>query len=303
MAKGSVGSAWSFWKTIRTLSPKTIEQEAAQPFKLALVGDGAKRLQLREALLTESATASDRVAAAQYVDEREAAPDAAESRDYAFVLYASGGEGTIGARGPNAVPLVGSPEEVASQMLVQRPDLAVALGRRLPLFRPAAAKKLIDDTSRVNAKFALLSALPGVIPITAIFLPASAVADTIILTKNQIMMVMRLAALYGHKPGYTKQIKELFGTIGGALGWRTVARQLAGFVPAGVGMALKGSIAFAGTYATGRTALWFYQTGRTLAPSEIREIYANKLKDARAEVKAIQREDEEAATSGKEVVK
>lgn len=291
MAK--VGSAWSFWKTIRAISPKTIEDEAAQKFRLALVGDGASRLRLREALLTPDASASERVLAEEYLAELDTAPEANEAADYAFVLYASPSEdGTIGARGANAVALLGDPASVAAQMLAQRPDLAVALGRRFPLFRVPAATRLINDTSQINAKFALLSALPGVLPWTGLFLPASSVADTIILTKNQIMLIMRLAALHGHKPGYSKQIKELLGTVGGALGWRTLARELAGFVPGGVGVVLKASIAYSGTFAAGRTALWFYQTGRTLSPKEIRELYAGKMKHARKEVKEMQREAE-----------
>ncbi len=295
--KPSVGSAWSFWKTVRTLSPKNIEEEAAQNFKLAIVGDSAaSRLRLREALLTPNATIAERAAANEYLDERDAAPDEAKAKDYAFVLYASATEdgNAISARGANAIPLVGTPDEVAAAMIAQRPDLTVAFGRRLPLFRVAAANKIIDDTARVNGKFALLSALPGVFPPAAIFFPVSALADTIILTKNQVLMIMRLAALHGHKPGYTKQVKELLGTIAGALGWRTLARELVGLVPGGVGVVLKGAIAFSGTFATGRTALWFYQTGRTLSPREIRAIYAGKLKDAREEVKAM-REEEAAA--------
>jgi uncharacterized protein (DUF697 family) len=292
-----VGSAWSFWKTLRSVSPKVIEEEAATPFRLALVGDPAPRAQLRAALLTRTATAGERAAADEYLVERADAPDAEEAKAFAFVLYASGaaaeGAGaaaglTMGARsGANSVPIVGAPEDVAAGIIAQRPDLAVALARRFPLFRVPAANRLIQDTCKVNANFALLSALPGVVPFTAIFLPASSVADTLILTKNQIMLVMRLAAIHGHKPSYTRQIRELLGTIGSALGWRTLARELVGFVPAGIGAALKATIAYSGTFALGKAALWFYQTGRVPSPTEIRALYKDKLKDARAEVKAL----------------
>ena len=286
----SVGSAWSFWKTLKAVSPKAIEDEASTAFRLALVGDSAHRLALREALLTAKATPGEREAAQEYLTEMADPPDAGSGDDYAFVLYASGSGGTIGARGTNSVPLVGLPDDVAEGMIGQRPDLAVALGRRFPLFRIPAANRLINDTARVNANFAILSAIPGVVPWTAIVLPASSVADTLILTKNQIMLIMRLAALHGHKPGYTKQIKELLGTVGGALGWRTLARQLAGFVPAGIGVVLKGTIAYSGTFTAGRAALWFYQTGRTLSPKEIRSIYKGKMKEARKEVEELRAE-------------
>lgn len=282
-----VGSSWNFWKTLKEISPKAIEQEAGTPFRLALVGDRENVSRLREALLTDKATETERAEADSYLAERAAAPDAEEKDDFAFVLYASGPTGTIGARGPNSVPVVGAPEDVAAGMISQRPDLAVALARRFPLFRVAASNRLINDTCRVNANFALLSALPGVFPLTAIFLPTSSLADTIILTKNQIMMVMRLAAVHGHKPGYTKQIKELLGAVGSALGWRTLARQLVALVPAGIGAALKASIAYSGTFALGKAALSYYQTGRVLPAKEIRGIYKDKLKDAREEVEAM----------------
>jgi uncharacterized protein (DUF697 family) len=224
------------------------------------------------------------------LDELSAPPDEATTKNYAFVLYASATASdpdTLTARGANAVPLVGPAEQVAAQMIAARPDLTVALAGRFPLFRGPAGDKIVDDTCRVNGKFALLSALPHVVPWAGIFFPVSALADTIILTKNQIFMLMRLAAIHGHKPGYTKQVKELLGTIAGALGWRTLAREVVGLVPGGVGVVLKGAIAYAGTYATGRTALWFYKTGRTLSPREIRELYAGKLRDARKEIKAM----------------
>ncbi len=286
----SVGSAWSFWKTLKAVSPKAIEDEAATAFRLALVGDSAHRLALREALLTDKATPGEREAAQEFLVEMAEPPDAGNGEEYAFVLYSSGLGGTIGARGANSVPVIGLPEDVAEGMIAQRPDLGVALARRFPLFRLPAANRLISDTARVNANFALLSALPGVMPWTAIVLPASSAADTVILTKNQIMLIMRLAALHGHKPGYTKQVKELLGTIGGALGWRTLARQLVGFVPAGIGVVLKASIAYSGTFAAGRAALWFYQTGRTLSPKEIRSIYQGKMKDARKEIEGMKAE-------------
>lgn len=280
----------SFWSTLKEMSPKGIEKEAAASFRLALVGDDAQRTRLRETLLTARATEGEREAAADYLTELADPPDAEAAQGFASVLYASGSDGAISARGENSVPLVGSPEEVAAGIIGQRPELAVALARRFPLFRLPAATRIINDTCRVNTQFALLSALPGVLPLTAILLPASSLTDTVILTKNQIMLIMRLAAAHGHKPGYTRQVKELLGTIGSALGWRTLARQLVALVPAGVGAALKASIAYSGTYAVGRAALWFYQTGRAPSRDEIRGIYKAKLKDAKKEVEALRNE-------------
>ena len=277
----------SFWKTLGEISPKAIEDEAARPFRLALVGDVAR---LRAALLTPKARESEREEAENYLTDFAETPALAQLADFAFVVYASGPEGTLSVRGANSVPVVGSPETVAAGMILQRPDLTVALARRFPLFRAAAATRLINEACRVNASFALLSALPGILPLAGALLPASSVADIVVLTKNQIMLIMRLAAAHGHKPGYTKQVKELLGTIGGALGWRTLARERAGLVPAGIGAALKATIAYSGTFAVGKAAFWFYQTGKTPTQDEIRAMYKAKFQEARKEVRALRKE-------------
>nr|CAA9281160.1 hypothetical protein AVDCRST_MAG63-3596 [uncultured Armatimonadetes bacterium] len=285
-----VGSAWSFWKTLKEVSPNVIEEEAEAPFRLALTGEAGQTARLRDVLLTAKATPGERLNADEHLTVLADPPDAETAKLFAFILYAGDAGETIGARGPNSVPVVGLPDDVAAGMIAQRPDLAVALARRFPLFRVPASNRLINDTARVNANFALLSALPGVIPVVGVLLPASSVADTLLLTKNQIMLIMRLAAAHGQKPGYTRQIKELLGTIASALGWRTLARELVGFVPAGIGAALKGTIAYSGTFALGRAALWYYQTGRVPSPREIREIYKNKMGDAKKEVAALRQE-------------
>lgn len=288
-AIASAGSAWSFWKTVRNISPRSIEEEAGTSFKLALVGEAAERARLKSALLTDRATEAEREEAENFLREMDAAPDADAGSAYAFVLYATGPGDIIGARGANSVPLTGKPDELAEGILEMRPDLTVALARRFPLFRTPACNRLIRDTSKVNASIAILSALPGVLPISAIFLPGASVADTILLTKNQIMLVMRLAAAHGRKPSYTTQIKELIGTVGSALGWRTLARELVGLVPGGVGVALKGSIAYSGTFAVGKSALWFYQTGQVPSPPDIRKLYARSREEAAKEVEELRR--------------
>ncbi len=281
----AVGSAWSFWKTVSSVSPKTIEEEAATVFKLALVGKPEARARLRENLLG-GATDAEREEAENYLRELDAAPDADAAKTFAFVVYVPDDESDpIGARGDNAEPLtVANSVALAKAIVEKRPSLAVALARRFPLFRPAASSYIIQNTSRVNATVALMSALPGIIPISAIFLPASSIADTILLTKNQVMMIMRLAAAHGKKPAYTKQVKELLGVIGGALGWRTVARELSGFVPAGVGVALKASIAFSGTMATGKAALWYYQTGKQPTAALVKTAYKESETEAKEAV-------------------
>jgi uncharacterized protein (DUF697 family) len=274
------GSAYSFWKTISTVSPRAIEEEALAGFKIALIGTPERRAWLKETFLTDAATDPECEEAANHFREYDETPDPDTARAFAFLLYPGDPDQPVGARGSNSVPLVGSPDLLAVKMLEHRPDMALALARRLPFFRLPACNFVIRSVSKVNAQIAIISALPGVLPWTAIFLPVSSVADVILLTKNQLVLVMRLAAAYGQKPGYA-QIKEMVGTFASAFGWRTLARQLAGLVPAGVGLVLKGSIAYSGTMAIGKAALWFYQSGRKPTDDEVRQAYRESEAEAR----------------------
>lgn len=286
-AINAAGSAYSAWKTVQTVSPRAIEEEAELGFKLALIGTPEHRAALRESLLTASATVAEREDADAYLREYDEGPEPDAAAGFAFLLYTAGPNEPLGVRGPNSVPLVGTLSEVAPKMLELRPKLTVALGRRLPLFRVPACEALIRSASRANATIALISALPGVLPWTSVILPVSSIADVLLLTKNQLVLVMRLAATYGQKPGYVKQAKELLGTVGSALGWRMVARELVGFVPAGIGAALKATIAYSGTVAVGRAAEWFYRTGKKPTAEQIQDFNREGEAEAKEEVNAI----------------
>jgi uncharacterized protein (DUF697 family) len=294
-----MASHWSIWKTIETISPKTIEDDALKDFRIALIGEPEHRAVVREALITDKATPWEREDAANYLREYDKSPDADVASAFLFRVYTAAPGEPLGVRGPNSVPIAGTLEEVVGGMLDAKPEMAIALSRRLPAFRLPACQRMIRDVSRLNATIAVISALPGILPITGIILPASSVADVFLLSKNQIVLVMRLAASFGRKPHYVKQIKEIITVAGGALGWRTLARELVGYVPAGIGMALKGAIAYSGTVAVGQAALWYYRTGKHLTAQQIQQAYADSEAEAKAEVGAIiqKTEQEEAVVA------
>jgi uncharacterized protein (DUF697 family) len=285
--KVASGAAYSAWKTVQTVSPRAVEEEAEAGFKIAVVGTPEHRAWFRGLLLTDKATVGEREDVSAYISELDEGPEGDAAGGFSFTIYTHGPEEPLGVRGPNSVPFVGTFAEVAPAMLEARPTLIIALPRRLPAFRPFASKILIQSSSRANATIALISALPGILPWTGILLPASSIADVLLLTKNQLVLVMRLAAAHGQKPGYVRQAKELLGTVGSALGWRTVARELVGFVPAGVGAALKATIAYTGTVAVGQAAMWYYQTGSKPTAEQIKEFDKEAAAEAEAEVAAL----------------
>jgi uncharacterized protein (DUF697 family) len=153
------------------------------------------------------------------------------------------------------------------------PELALPLGRRHPLVREAVAEHLILDTARVNAEFAALASLPASIPLFGGVV--GGVADTIVLTKNQVLLILKLAGLYGRELEFSRDLViEIVPVVGSAFVWRTAARTLVGFLPGMLGLLPKTIVAYAGTFVVGEMARYFYRVGRKPPPEIVRDLRA-----------------------------
>jgi hypothetical protein len=155
-------------------------------------------------------------------------------------------------------------------------EVRLAAARRLPGLRPWFAARLTSEVSMSNAAFALASGVPSLVPILGI--PISA-ADSIILTKNQALLVYRLALACGAPPEFQKRMIEITPVIGGAVMWRQIAGALIGLVP-GYGIVPKTAVAFGGTYVVGLAATRWYETG-LLTEAERKRITAEATTKAR----------------------
>jgi uncharacterized protein (DUF697 family) len=142
-----------------------------------------------------------------------------------------------------ALPIAGIAERVAERA----DETSHQLAARLPALRPAVVESIVKGFSVQN----------GVLGV-AIFIPG---ADFPVLTLNQIRMVLRIAAAYGEELDRQSAL-EVLSVVGAGLGLRTIARQLAAVVP-GLGWAVKGGIAYAGTRAVGEAAAAFFAAGGT----------------------------------------
>ena len=101
--------------------------------------------------------------------------------------------------------------------------------------------------------------------------------DIPILLGTQIRLVLRLAALYGEPldSGDTmKHARELIITMAGGLGFRYLAEQAAKMVPFG-GDFVAGAIAGAATWSIGQVALEYYEGGKKINPSRVRQLYTD----------------------------
>jgi hypothetical protein len=162
------------------------------------------------------------------------------------------------------------PELLVSDLLAGREDLSLALARRFSPFRDRVTKDIIQRVSGENAMFAIMSALPNVIPSLAEIPWAFGefASDTAVLTVNQIRMAFQLAAASDHAVGFSEQRSEIGSLVAGAFGWRSLAREFSGKIPFGGGLLPKAAIAYAGTWVAGASLERLYRMGYGLTRQE-----------------------------------
>jgi uncharacterized protein (DUF697 family) len=277
----------NFWKVVKEVSTQPLRQEAERPYLLGIAGSPSFVAAVVDELVGPGATPQERLLAeARLV--RAPAPAGVEGAAALsrcdLVLAGEDAPEPARIRPAEVIALV-DPALAPQLLLERRPDWLLALGRHLPGLRPRVAERIIQNFSKVNAEYALVSAVPQAVPGLAPLFPVAVPMDIVILTKNQVMMVLRLAAAFGRTPEPRARLREIGPVIGTAFGWRALARELAGLVPGGVGIALKATIAYTGTFATGRAAVFYYQMGRPPTRIEMRGIRREGTRRARTAVR------------------
>lgn len=155
-------------------------------------------------------------------------------------------------------------------------DRAIAIGRYIPLMKRACAHQIISETATVNGEFALVSNLPTLLPLIGNALAVG--ADFFVLTKNQLMLIFKLAAIHGRDLDNRWRIySEMMPVVGAGLAWRTVAREVVTLLPLAIGTVPKVAIAFAGTWVIGQSAEVYYERGEKLNKEQVRALYAQAL--------------------------
>ena len=327
---GKLGSLREFWRITRELSPKAIEIEAQQSFRLAVLGAAdVDKSRVSAALAPENSLADGLVQTADLPEDRSEFAGLPAADLYVYVADVShgisiadvqwldlleasgrpvvlaaqtGGNGLIDdasladyAYGPIPLHRIAilrdeDPSAIAEKIVLviidTVPGLELALGRRLPEFRERVANKIIMETARVNAEFAFFSSIPSNIPILGEIVAPS--ADLIVLTKNQIMMLFKLAAIYGRRLDTRLGVAaEIAPVVGGAFLWRTLARTLLGFVPGILSAVPKTTVAFVGTYVVGSAALYYYRYGQNPSRQAMKEFQRDAVNRVRAVVPAL----------------
>jgi uncharacterized protein (DUF697 family) len=105
------------------------------------------------------------------------------------------------------------------------------------------------------------------------------IADILVLTKNQAMLVFKLAAIHGRNVDDRIAIlKEIMPVVGSAFFWRTAARTAVSLAPAPVAAIPKTAIAGGGTYMVGQTARYYYERGDRPPPDVLRSFQEDALR-------------------------
>jgi uncharacterized protein (DUF697 family) len=285
-----LGQAKSFWKVIKSVSIAEIEREANRPFSLALVGTPEKRREALRRLYPDSPEDAAHPILRAFDSTSTEVGFPAETGSFDLVIDAGGGR----VDSPPGVLLysvdeLGGWDRVVERMLEEHPERLIALARRFPGLREEVSRRIIRETALANAEFAMLNALPGLFPLLGLLIPTAAVGDIIMLAKNQAMMLFRLAATYDLPLDLRSRARDLAPLLGNAFGWRALAREIIGFVPGGVGIVARGTIAYAGTIAVGEGLRRFYALGKHPTRAQINYIYREAYAGAKETVRGIAR--------------
>ncbi len=166
----------------------------------------------------------------------------------------------------------GIAEQLIPAIIEMQPKIAVAIGRALPDFRRQAADRVIRDATMIAAGI-------GAEPVPIVDVP--------LLLGHQLRLVLRIAAIYGESFSI-RHARELISTIAGGVGIRLLGEQAAKFLP-GPGWLVAAGFASGGTFAIGKAAEAYFESGKQLQPQQLKAIY-----------KRLRRERQENASTGSE---
>lgn len=163
------------------------------------------------------------------------------------------------------------------------PALSLRLARDFSMLRLECARGLTSRTARRMAVVAAASSVTVSVPLVGQILSLMAVTgETMVITADQLRLCLLVGALYGRPLDFFDRLDELWPVMGGALGWRTLARQLVGFIPV-AGPVAKAAIAWSGTWVVGETCRLFYELGEDLPPAVRRQVEEEARRRGREE--------------------
>ena len=308
-----IGNITQFWRLTRELDISGLRDAFEQPVSLRVLGSDAQFAERVARLIEPDPDAGEvtigvlgtnrteradayvaAIAGPLETDARRHLSDLSVSEAPLLVVQSESASGmlVLGIPDERIVTLGAfeADDEVRDRLfraLVQAaPAVMLSAARRHPLLREPVAEHLIRDTSRVNAQFAALSSLPANLPVVGALV--GDVADVLVLTKNQVLLLFKLAGLYGRDVQLGRELLvEVLPVVGSAFVWRTTARALVGLLPSMLGLLPKTLVAYTGTYVVGHTAHYYYRFGRRPPPEMMRQLRDDAARLADATIKRL----------------
>ncbi len=160
-----------------------------------------------------------------------------------------------------------------AKLLSQRlPQWIYALARDFAVLRQNYVRELILSNANEAALVAAASSLTTSLPLVGWLAGVFAVStETLYLTAKQMRLALLIGAVYGRSLDFFERMHELWPVLGGAWGWRVLAREAAGFIPA-LGVVAKAAIAWSGTYTVGALSQRFYERGEIIEAQDRQEV-------------------------------
>jgi hypothetical protein len=259
------------------LNPAEVRNDAARTVRVGLIAATEYRYAaMEEALVPEAADQEDRILGMSTIF-RGGDPNAPANVD--LVLYDEGIPVPKGAYVLCAQDLGATLQAV----LHDDDSLELPLARQFPGLRSHIVDRIVQVIARENALFAFATALPDVIP-SLVEIPwafGEWATDTAFLTANQIRMAFMISAACGKEAGFATQKLQILSIVGGAFGWRAIARELAGKIPLGGGLIAKAAIAYAGTFVVGKGLELLHRGQVSFSHEAKRSMYRDALERGR----------------------
>lgn len=164
----------------------------------------------------------------------------------------------------------GIAERLVPAIIDSHPRMAVAVGRSLPAFRKLAARRVIRQSLSA-------AAVLGLEPVPLLAIP--------LLVAVQIRMLLRLGTIYG-EPVNARRARELLTAIAGGVVIRYATQEIAKLLPI-AGWVIAAAVAASGTWALGRVAILYFESGGQLSPEQMRGMY-RRLRRRRHRDEAVQ---------------
>ena len=265
------------------LSADEIQNQAATPLHFGLVADGSGAYAEMEEFLAPGSMPREEWRVRMKQVHRANDVDVPSNVD--IVLYEPGLPCPTGSYTFHR----DHPEQTVAEILADKSEFDLALARQYPVFRKQVVNRIIQMVSKENAMFAVATALPNVVP-NLIELPwvfGEFASDTAFLTANQVRMAFQIAAACGKDVGLGKQKGAMLTIVGGAFGWRALAREMVSHIPLGGGLIPKGAIAYAGTYLAGKGLEYLHVHDGQPNAAQREQLYQEGLEHGRSFAKTL----------------